>query len=111
MFITSHEEKVTPLMEKLAKDGIKGASIVDCEGMLKSIENVELDDSIMLGSIRYLLNPERSKHKIIFIATPDENLEKCKLAIRDICGDLTAPDKGIMFVLPIEYVEGYEKKK
>ena len=110
VFITSHENVITPLMERLAKDGIKGASIVECEGMLKTIESSDLGDSIILGSLRKYLNPERTKNKIVFIAVHSNAVEKCKIAIRDICGDLSLPDNGIMFVLPIEYVEGYEKK-
>lgn len=110
-FITSHEEIISPLMERLAKNGIKGASIVDCEGMLKSIESIDLGDGIIFGSLRKYLNPERTKNKMVLIATHSSDLEKCKTAIRDICGDLALPDNGIMFVLPIEYVEGYEKNK
>ena len=110
IFITSHEEQISPLMERLAKDGIKGASIAECEGMLKSIGNTDLGDSIIFGSLKKYLNPERTKNKIVFIATHSNDLEKCKTAIRDVCGDLSVPDNGIMFVLPIEYVEGYEKK-
>lgn len=110
IFVTSHENVISPLMERLAKDGIKGASIVECEGMLKSIESTDLGDKIILGSIRQFLNPERAKNKMVLIATNKDNIETCKNAIKDICGDLSKPDNGIMFVLPIEYVEGYEKK-
>ena len=110
VFITDHEKAISPLMERLAKDGIKGASIVDCEGMLKSIGNTDLGDSITFGSLKKYLNPDRVKNKMVLIVTHSNDLEKCKVAIRDVCGDLSKPDNGIMFVLPIEYVEGYEKR-
>ena len=73
--ITNHENVVDPIMIKLAKAGFHGASVVDCEGMLKSLNQDSVDAPTIFGGLRQFVNPGRQQNKMILVVLKDEEIQ------------------------------------
>ncbi|MGN1114052.1 MAG: hypothetical protein ACI4RC_02885 [Oscillospiraceae bacterium] len=97
---------VDDIMKELAKAGIKGATAIDSVGMSQSISN--MDSLPMINVLRDILNGDESssKSKTIFLVIKDEEVEKAKDAITKVTGDLSKPNAGILFGVPITFAEG-----
>lgn len=93
-------------MRSLAKAGIRGGTVIDSVGMAKSIST--MDSLPMIGVLRTILSGEDSaqKGKTIFVAVADEQVEIAKEAIKSVTGDLSKPNAGVLFGLPISFAEG-----
>ncbi len=99
--ITNHESSVNPIMVKLAKAGLHGASVVDCEGMLKSLNENSVDAPAIFGGLRQFVNPGRQQNKMILIVMKDEQIQTAIDIIHEVSGDMKLPNTGILFTLPI----------
>lgn len=93
------------LLKNLAKSGIKGATILDGTGMAEALVNME--DLPMFGVLRRMLSVEEKEvSKVLLIVLKDEQIQKTRTVIKEVIGDLKEPNTGIMFTIPITYVEG-----
>ena len=108
--ITNHESTVNPILSKMMDEGIKGASVVDVDGMLQSLNEDSVDAPKMFGGLRQFVNPERQKNKMIMAALKDEDVNKVIDIIHGVSGDLKLPNTGIFFTVPITRWEGISKE-
>lgn len=99
--ITNHENVVDPIMIKLAKAGFHGASVVDCEGMLKSLNQDSVDAPTIFGGLRQFVNPGRQQNKMILVVLKDEEIQNAIDIIHSVSGDMKLPNTGILFTLPV----------
>ena len=99
-------ELVDDIMKSLANAGIRGGTVIDSVGMAKSISG--MDNLPMISVLREILRGEDTsqKGKTIFVAVKDEQVEAAKKAIIDITGDLSEPNAGVLFGVPITFAEG-----
>jgi hypothetical protein len=74
--------------------------------MAKSIS--DMDNLPMIGVLRAMLQGEdpNQKGKTIFVAVHEEQVEIAKDAIHSVTGDLTKPNAGVLFGVPISFAEG-----
>ena len=100
-------ELVDRIMEALAEAGIRGGTAIDSAGMARSITNLNKNVA-MVQVLRGILNGEDDSHKskTIFVVVRDEQVEAVKDAIHSVTGDLSKPNAGVMFGLPVSFVEG-----
>lgn len=106
VFITNDVNSISPILSELMEKGIGGATVVDCKGMLTALNESSVEPPPIFGSLRRFINPDREAGKMIFMVVEDGELEKAKDAIHDVCGNLSRPNSGIMFSLPLMWVEG-----
>lgn len=99
-------ELVDDIMRELAKSDIRGGTVIDSVGMAKSISN--MDNLPMINVLREILHGEDTtqKGKTIFVAVKDEQVEAAKKAIISVTGDLSKPNAGVLFGVPITFAEG-----
>ena len=99
-------ELVDDIMKELARAGIRGGTAIDSIGMAKSISG--MDNLPMINVLREILNGEddSQKGKTIFVAVKDEQVEAAKNAIISVTGDLSQPNAGVLFGVPITFAEG-----
>lgn len=104
--IIKRTELVDDIMKELAKAGIRGGTAIDSVGMAKSISG--MDNLPTIGLLRELLNGEdpAMKGKTIFVAVKDEQVEEAKEAILKITGDLSVPNAGVLFRVPVTFAMG-----
>ncbi len=96
------------LMKRLANGGVKGATILDGTGMAEAI--VKREDMPMFGMLRKVLaDEERETSKVMMFVETDEQIILTRQIIKEVIGDIAAPNTGIMFAVPITYVEGLGK--
>jgi hypothetical protein len=108
VLILKKVELFDDLMKHLANGGVKGATIVEGTGMAEAIVNME--DLPMFGMLRRVLaDEEKETSKVIMLVETDEQVIATRSIIKEVIGDLTAPNTGILFAVPITYVEGLGK--
>ncbi|MBQ1537844.1 MAG: hypothetical protein IIZ73_05990 [Ruminococcus sp.] len=100
-------DMVDSIMEALADAGIRGGTAIDSAGMARSITHLN-QNVAMVQLLRGILNGEDESHKskTIFVIVKDEEVEAVKKAIIDVTGDLSKPNAGIMFGVPVSFTEG-----
>ena len=108
VLILNKEHLTEEVLEAFADGGIKGATVIDSTGMARVIGDYH--DGLFLGSLRKYLDRERATNKTIFTVIEDDQTETVKKIITDVIGDLSKPDTGIVFTVPVDFVEGIQKE-
>lgn len=108
--ITNHPECVNPLLAKLMDEGISGATVIDCKGMLESLSESNEEPPPIFGSLRQFINPDHAPGKIILILLKDEDVNTVREAVHSVSGNLKKANTGIMFTLPVMGWEGVSHK-
>lgn len=106
VLILSKVDSLPEMLSNFMNEGIRGTTIVDCEGMLKVINNSSINPPPIFGSLRQYLNPERPKGKLLFTVLPEEKISVAKKIIDQSVGGLENPDTGICFTIPLENISG-----
>lgn len=104
--IIKRVDLVDEIMRSLAGAGIHGGTAIDSVGMAKSIST--MDNLPTIGLLREMLKGEdpAMKGKTIFVAVPDEQVEAAKEAILSVTGDLSLPNAGVLFGVPVTFALG-----
>jgi putative N-acetylmannosamine-6-phosphate epimerase len=93
------------IMKELAEAGVKGGTVLEGTGMAKTLANLE--DIPIVGMLRRVLSDEENEIcKVMLFVLKDEQAITTRTTIKRIIGDFNAPNTGIMFSIPITYVEG-----
>ena len=106
ILILSNVDAMPHILRGFMEDGIKGTTIVDCEGMLRVINNSNINPPPIFGSLRQYLNPERPKGKILFTVLSEDRISSAKAIIDKEVGGIENPDTGICFTIPLQNVAG-----
>jgi len=104
ILVLNNVELLEPLLETMTARGLKGATILNSTGMVRELTRNE--DFPLFGSLRFLMNPEHEESRTLFMVLPEEKVTLAKETIRDILGDLSRPNTGVMFTLPVIDAEG-----
>lgn len=106
MVILKKIELVDEVMQKLAETGVKGGTIVEGTGMAKALVNME--DIPIFGMLRHMLvDEEKLTSKLLIFVLKEEQVKGTRETIKKVIGDLSEPNTGIMFSIPIKDVEGF----
>ena len=106
-FILKQVELMNDILHALGEAGIKGGTILDAKGMGEALMNME--DIPMFGVLRSLLsNEEKEDVKILTFVVQDNEVVPTASAIKKVV-DLSKPNTGILFSVPIYYCEGLNK--
>lgn len=105
VLILKKVEVMNELLKSLVKAGVKGATILEGTGMAEAL--VDMEDLPLFGVLRRILaDEEREASKVMMIVLKDEQVRTTRDVIKEAIGDLNAPNTGIMFSIPITFVEG-----
>lgn len=95
------------ILEEFIEIGIKGATILDSQGMGAAITSAGRGKDFFLGGIRSLLENARPYNKTIFAVIEGEDLlEKAVGTVKNILGDMSKPGIGFMFTVPAGQIYG-----
>lgn len=109
VFVMNRTEYLEELLQAFAEGGIRGTTVLDSQGMARILHSE--DEMPMFYGLRAILNPERRSSKTLFAVLPDEQVEVAHRIINKVTGGLDVPDSGIMFAVPVSFVDGLNKKK
>lgn len=104
--ILNKTEYLEKLLEQFGDNGISGATIIDSKGMVQELYDHDREDLYFLVSLRSLLNPSHKENKTIITVAKDEDVAKISKIVNRVTGGLDNPDTGILFTVPIDYLEG-----
>lgn len=102
--ILNKTEKLDETLEALAEAGIKGATIFHSTGMARELSNY--GEASFLGSLRAILDPDREENKTIIMVIKEEMVDVAVKTIESVVGDLSNPDTGIIFTVPVDFIKG-----
>ncbi len=106
VLILSKVDTLPQILSEFMNAGIKGTTIVDCEGMLRAISDSDINPPPIFGSLRRYLNPERPKGKLLFTVLPEETITEAKNIVDKAVGGLDTPNTGICFTVPLDDILG-----
>ncbi len=102
--ILKKADLVNEICRDLAEEGVHGGTIIDGVGMASIID--KMDDLPIFGMLRTLLaDDEDESSKVLLFVMSDEELAEARKTIKKVVG-LDEPNTGIMFALPVSFVEG-----
>ncbi len=104
VLILNQTESLEPVLEKLERAGVRGATILSSRGMVMALENYV--DGSLLGSLRAVLDPGREENKTVLAVLPDEKVTVAVDAIESVVGSLEKPNTGIVFTVPVDFLKG-----
>ena len=102
LFLVLNEvEYLDDVLDAFVKVGVKGATILDSQGMGSALTNGGKNIPFY-GSLLNLIDSARPYNKTIFAVIEDEKLlEDAVAAVKKILGDMKKPGSGLMFSVPI----------
>ena len=88
-----------------------GSAAMSCSAKSRgmAMELAEHDELRFIGSLRMLMNPAHKENKMIFMVLDGEKVRTGSRGVNEVTGGLDQPDSGILFTVPISYVEGLGK--
>lgn len=102
-------EIVDELLNKLANVGVRGGTILDGTGMAKALS--EDDTSAFFKLFKDVFVEEvREKSKVMMFVLNDDQLPVVKETVHTYIKSFNLPNTGIMFSLPVNFVEGLNKQ-
>ena len=104
VLILNKTECLKDILSSFMENGIKGATILDSQGMAHNL--YEYNELRFMGSLRMLLDPEHKESKTVLLVIEKEKVQLVSKIVNEITGGLDKPDTGIIFTLPVNYVEG-----
>ena len=106
--VLNKTEYLEEILDKFLEVGVKGATILDSQGMGRALGEADH----IFGSLRKLIDGTRPFNKTIFTVIEDEEiLEEAISGVQKILGDISDPGVGMMFTLPIGNVYGMAKSR
>jgi len=92
--------------------GVTGITIINSTGLGRVRQHAHLrDDAPLMPSLRSLLYGDEEHHRTFMsIVDGDELVDRLIAATQNILGDLTLPDTGILYVMPVTRVVGVPRR-
>ena len=109
VFVLNRTEHLEHLLQEFSSRGLRGATVLDSKGMARILHSE--DEMPLFYGLRAIMEPEHRSSKTIFMVLEDEQVEIARRTVDDVTGGLEHPDSGIMFAVPVTFVEGLVKKK
>ncbi|HOD92854.1 MAG TPA: hypothetical protein PLT91_02035 [Clostridia bacterium] len=106
VIVLNKTEYLGPLLTCMLERNISGATVLDSTGMIKVISEQSVEPPSIFGSLREFINPSRESSKTVFMVLPDEKIEIAKSIVKEVTGGFEEPNTGLMFTIPLSYVEG-----
>lgn len=108
VLILNKVEVLDYFLEGLTSAGIGGATIIESAGLAMTLS--KLDSSFLSASIRAIFSSGNEDNRTILSVIRDDQLDTVRKVVYTTVGDLSEPNTGILFTVPIDFVEGMKKK-
>ncbi len=107
VIILKNVDTLEELLTQLGNAGIRGATILDSTGMASELARSNGEDDLsFVSALRAYLNPEHEKNKTILTVMQAEQVLVAKDIVEAVVGDLSQPNTGIIFTVPIASIFG-----
>lgn len=111
MFVSKDVEQASEVLDVWVKAGIEGVTILESAGMQQLGKQGIRDDVGIIFSLRSLTRGQEIHHRTLFSAVKDETtLQRAIEATTQYVGEWSNPDVGVLFVWPLSYAYGLDKR-
>ena len=104
--VLERSEQLPTIMEQFAQIGITGSTVIDSTGMGRVLMKAGTEGPVMEEINKMIANGESSNKTIFTVVKEKEMLDKAIDIVKSYCGDLCEPGKGILFAVPLAFVDG-----
>lgn len=113
LFIVLNETQyLSEILVSLKNLGIRGATVINTMGSRSAQNEEEEHKSFLFKIVESIQGDTKSNRTIFSVIETDEQIHEAMNEIEKILGgDMTKPDKGIMFVLPVTHFRGGELQR
>lgn len=102
---------LTAVLDGWSNAGVQGITILDSTGVHRVRERQCCEDApLFLGFSRLLRTDECSQNTLFAVVEDMETVQRAAAATEAVVGDLSKPNTGILFALPIVAVWGLPKQ-
>lgn len=110
VLVLDDPNKLTEVLAAWEEAGVPGVTVLESTGFARLRQRLRQDDLPLLPSLRTLFQAEEVQHNTLFSIVDDEAvIERTIAATQRIVGDLSQPNTGILFVLPVSRVVGGQR--
>ena len=102
ILILNKVEKLEEVLEGFIEIGISGATVVDSVGMGHIIS----EEVPIFAGLRFMFAGAKPHNKTILSVIKEEKEERVVRLLEKILGDMNKPGTGILFMIPVDRVEG-----
>jgi nitrogen regulatory protein PII len=102
ILILNKVEKLEEVLEGFIEIGISGATVIDSVGMGHIIS----EEVPIFAGLRFMFAGAKPHNKTILSVIKREKEEPVIRLLEKILGDLDKPGTGILFMIPVDRVEG-----
>jgi nitrogen regulatory protein P-II 1 len=100
--VINDPEKLDEILSGFVELGVRGATIIDTEGM----GHLLAQDIPIFAGLQTLIAGARPRNRTVFSVLAEDLVDPVIALLQDVCGNLASPATGIAFVLPVERVTG-----
>ena len=104
--VLEQTEFLSDILEGFAKIGIKGTTVINSTGMGRVLMQTKASSQLLEHINKIITDLESSNKTMLTIIKDKKLLDQAIKIVKCFCGDLSEPGKGILFVVPLERVEG-----
>lgn len=108
VFILNKREFLEPVLEAYVEAGVRGATLVDSEGMGRFLA---YEVPVFADFKPLMAGNEPNNKTILSLVRDDETLERLKRLIDGVVGGLDKPGAGVMFTVPVDWASGTPAKE
>ncbi|MDR0426349.1 MAG: hypothetical protein LBH24_04165 [Clostridiales bacterium] len=109
-YVLTRPELLQKLLSHLQQNGICGCTIFESKGMARELANSD-NEHVITGFLRSFFSQESLRHSCtLMLVLPEEKVARLLACIKEVAGDMTQPDTGIFFSVPIDFVEGFKQQ-
>jgi len=104
--VLEQSEYLSDILEGFAKIGIKGTTVINSTGMGRVLMQTKASSQLLEHISKVITDLESSNRTMLTVIKDKNLLDQAVKIVKCFCGDLSEPGKGILFVVPLERVEG-----
>ncbi|NJN43271.1 MAG: hypothetical protein HC806_00040 [Anaerolineae bacterium] len=111
-FVLDDADRTEEILEAWNEVGIPGATVLESTGMGRLINAGLRDDTPLMPSLRDFFRSGGSHNRTLFSIIEDKiKISEILKATEAIVGELSKPNTGVLFVLPVAEAYGLAKNK
>lgn len=113
LFIVLNDvDYLNDIMEKFVELGVKGATIIDSQGMAGAIVEADINSIPLFGALKDIMKGRGKYNKTIFTVLKNEELvERVVDGVQEVLNGDAKATTGFMFSIPIGKLYTFQNKR
>ncbi len=106
ILIIPDNRKMEQILVKMMEAGIRGGSLLECEGALQAVGQSGLKKPPVFSSLEQYLKPDTGNGKMLLAAMDSAQIEATHRIVNEVTGGLGKANTGVFLTLPLGFVDG-----